>query len=49
MDSPTIHEWAISSRNNKDEGNEGAFKVSVTSFIDYNSKLSIEDNLWPRE
>jgi hypothetical protein len=42
MDSPRIHEWAIPSRNNKDECNEGAFKVSGTSFIEYNSKLSIE-------
>jgi hypothetical protein len=25
--------------NNKDEGNEGVFKVSGTSFIEYNSKL----------
>jgi hypothetical protein len=42
MDSPRIHEWAIPSRTNKDECNEGAFKVSGTSFIEYNSKLSIE-------
>jgi hypothetical protein len=39
MDRPRIHEWAIPSRNNEDEGNEGAFKISGTSFIEYNSKL----------
>jgi hypothetical protein len=33
----------------KDEGNERAFKVFGTSFIEYNSKLSIGDSMWPRE